>query len=66
MEAEFLEIDENGSWNAIYQVGTLDMSRWKAAMGEAVTFWANIFLTFATIHEQSRTVQSPCFSVYFF
>lgn len=38
MEAEFLEIDENGSWNAIYQVGTLDMSRWKAAMGEAVTF----------------------------
>lgn len=42
MEAEFLEIDENGSWNAIYQVGTLDMSRWKSALGEAVTFRGNI------------------------
>lgn len=23
MEAEFLEIDENGRWNAVYQVGSL-------------------------------------------
>lgn len=29
MEAEFREIDESGSWNAIYQVGPLDSSRWK-------------------------------------
>lgn len=41
MEAEFREIDENGSWNAIYQVGPLDKSRWKRAVGEAVTFRPN-------------------------
>lgn len=29
MEAEFREIDENGSWNAIYQVGARDESRWR-------------------------------------
>lgn len=29
MEAEFREIDENGSWNAIYQVRALRKLRWK-------------------------------------
>lgn len=39
MEAEFREIDESGSWNAIYQVGPLDTSRWKLKlrMGEEST-----------------------------
>lgn len=29
MEAEFLEIDENGRWNVVYQVGPLPGSKWK-------------------------------------
>lgn len=29
MEAEFREIDEHGSWSAIYQVGPPSESRWK-------------------------------------
>lgn len=35
MEAEFREIDENGSWSAIYQVGPLDKSRWKRGCGRS-------------------------------
>lgn len=29
MEAEFLEIDENGRWSVVYQVGPLPRSKWK-------------------------------------
>lgn len=29
MEAEFLEIDENGRWNVVYQVRPLPGSKWK-------------------------------------
>lgn len=29
METEFLEIDENGRWNVVYQVGPLPRSVWK-------------------------------------
>jgi len=43
MEAEFREIDENGSWNAIYQVGKTSpaRSRWKWSAGEAAAFRPN-------------------------
>lgn len=45
MEAEFREIDENGSWSAIYQVGRTPHTTRNQAGNEADTLNSNTFNT---------------------
>lgn len=45
MEAEFREIDENGSWSAIYQVGRTPHTTRNQGGNEADTLNSNTFNT---------------------